>query len=182
MATESVIHKSDESAAEAPKAADVKKTYTPEYLAEHRALMARVLEDGGKRIRRSVERLEALGFYDKDGNRLKRELPADMQPGADRDCVCDGKAAEVLRAREVLAGCRLTGILRCKSRVPQAQSASLEDLGKHDIRASGQRAYGRTAGAFSILAHESLSGSVRLNTRRSGVESGSTRKYPTRSN
>jgi hypothetical protein len=44
-----------------------------------------VLEEGGKRIRRSVERLIALGFYDMDGNRLKKELPADMQPGADRD-------------------------------------------------------------------------------------------------
>ena len=85
MATGAVARKSKESAVEAPKAAYVKKTYSPEYLAEHRALMARVLEEGGKRIRRSVERLEALGFYDKDGNRLKKELPADMQPGADRD-------------------------------------------------------------------------------------------------
>jgi hypothetical protein len=85
MATETVVRKSEESVVEAPKAVSVKKTYSPEYLAEHRALMARVLEEGGKRIRRSVERLEALGFYDKDGNRLKKELPADMLPGADRD-------------------------------------------------------------------------------------------------
>jgi hypothetical protein len=85
MATEAVVRKSDESAVQAPKAADLKKTYTPEYLAEHRALMDRVLEEGGKRIRRSVERLIALGFYDKDGNRIKKELPADMQPGSDRD-------------------------------------------------------------------------------------------------
>jgi hypothetical protein len=85
MATETVIRKLDESAVEAPKAVYVKKTYSPEYLAEHRALMNRVLEEGGKRIRRSVERLIALGFYDKNGNRLKKELPADMQPGADRD-------------------------------------------------------------------------------------------------
>ncbi|MGD0548776.1 MAG: hypothetical protein ABR991_13295 [Terracidiphilus sp.] len=85
MATEAVVRTQDESAVEAPKAAYVKKTYSPEYLAEHRALMARVLEEGGKRIRRSCERLEALGIVDKDGNRIKKELPADMQPGADRD-------------------------------------------------------------------------------------------------
>jgi hypothetical protein len=85
MAPEAVVRKPEESAVEAPKAADGKRTYSPEYLAEHRALMARVLEEGGKRIRRSVERLEALGIIDKDGNRLKKELPADMQPGADRD-------------------------------------------------------------------------------------------------
>jgi hypothetical protein len=85
MATEAVVRKSDESAVDTPKTAYVKKTYSPEYLAEHRALMARVLEEGGKRIRRSVERAIAMGIIDKDGNRLKKELPADMQPGADRD-------------------------------------------------------------------------------------------------
>jgi hypothetical protein len=85
MATESVVRKSEESAAEAPKAGHVKKTYSPEYLAEHRALMARVLEEGGKRIRRSVERAIAMGIIDKDGNLLRKELPADMLPGADRD-------------------------------------------------------------------------------------------------
>lgn len=47
--------------------------------------MARVTEEGAKRIRRSVEKLIALGIVDKDGNRLKKELPVDMQPGADRD-------------------------------------------------------------------------------------------------
>ena len=63
----------------------MKKTYSPEYLAEHRALMDQVLEEGGKRIRRSVDRLIAMGIVDKDGNRLKKELPADMRPGADRE-------------------------------------------------------------------------------------------------
>ena len=85
MATEAVVPKLDETAVEAPKPAYVKKVYSPEFLAEHEAVMARVREEGAKRIRRSVERLEAMGFYDKDGNRLKKELPADMQPGADRD-------------------------------------------------------------------------------------------------
>ena len=89
MATKAVVPKPDESAPEPTQAAPIpayeKKTYSPEYLAEHRALMDRVLEEGGKRIRRSVDKLIAMGFYDKDGNRLKNELPADMQPGSDRD-------------------------------------------------------------------------------------------------
>ena len=85
MANGAAVRKLKENAVEAPKAVSPKKTYSSEYLAEHRALMDRVLEEGGKRIRRSVDRLIAMGFYDKDGNRLKKELPADMQPGADRD-------------------------------------------------------------------------------------------------
>ena len=52
----------------------MKKTYSPEYLAEHRALMDQVLEEGGKRIRRSVDRLIAMGIVDKDGNRLKKDV------------------------------------------------------------------------------------------------------------
>jgi hypothetical protein len=47
--------------------------------------MDRVLEEGGKRIRGSVDKLIAMGFYDRDGNGLMKELPAEMQPGADRD-------------------------------------------------------------------------------------------------
>jgi hypothetical protein len=85
MAFESVARKLDESAVEAPQAVYVKKTYSPEFLAEQEAIMARVREEGAKRIRRSCERLIAMGFYDKEGNRLKKELPADMQPDADRD-------------------------------------------------------------------------------------------------
>jgi hypothetical protein len=85
MATETVVRKLDESAVEAPKAAYVKKTYSPEFLAEQEAIDKRVREEGARRIHRSCERLEALGIVDKDGNRIKKELPADMQPGADRD-------------------------------------------------------------------------------------------------
>lgn len=85
MATRTAVRKSDESAVEALKAAYVKKTYSPEYLAEQEAIEKRVREEGAKRIRASVERLIALGIVDKDGNRLKKELPADMQQGADRD-------------------------------------------------------------------------------------------------
>jgi hypothetical protein len=85
MASHAVARKSKPSAAKAPKVVLGKRTHSAEFLAEHEAVMARVLEEGGKRIRRSVDRLIAMGFYDKDGNRLKKELPADMQPGADRD-------------------------------------------------------------------------------------------------
>jgi hypothetical protein len=85
MATESVVRKPDGSAVEAPKAAYVKKTYSPEFLAEQEAIDKRIREEGAKRILRSVERAIAMGIVDKDGNLLKKELPADMQPGADRD-------------------------------------------------------------------------------------------------
>jgi hypothetical protein len=89
MATESAVRKPEKSAPEpaqaAPKAVYVKKTYSPELLAEQAAIDQRVREEGAKRIRRSVERLLAMGIIDKDGNRIKKELPADMQPGADRD-------------------------------------------------------------------------------------------------
>ncbi len=74
-----------ETTVELPKAAYSKRTYSPEYLAEQDAIMARVLEEGEKRIRRSCERAVAMGIIDKDGNLLKKELPADMLPGADRD-------------------------------------------------------------------------------------------------
>jgi hypothetical protein len=84
-ATESVFRKLDESPVKAPQAVSVIKTYSPEFLAEQEAIDQRVREEGAKRIRRSVEKLIALGIVDKDGNRLKKELPADMQPGADRD-------------------------------------------------------------------------------------------------
>jgi len=85
MATETAVGKLAEGGAETAKPAYVKKTYSPEFLAEQEAIMARVREEGAKRIHRSCERLEALGIIDKDGNRLKKELPADMLPGADRD-------------------------------------------------------------------------------------------------
>jgi hypothetical protein len=85
MASGAVVRKLQKRAVEAPKAASVKKTYSPEFLAEQEAIDKRVREEGARRIRRSVERAIAMGIIDKDGNRLKKELPADMQPGADRD-------------------------------------------------------------------------------------------------
>jgi len=85
MGTETAPLKPAEGAIEAPKPAVTRKTLSPEYLAEQEAITKRVREEGAKRIQRSAERLVAMGFYDKDGNRLKKELPADMQPGSDRD-------------------------------------------------------------------------------------------------
>lgn len=85
MASGAAVRKLDKSAVKAPQAVPVKRTYSPEFLAEQEAIEKRVREEGAKRIRQSVERLIALGIVDKDGNRLKKELPADMLPGADRD-------------------------------------------------------------------------------------------------
>jgi hypothetical protein len=85
MAGKAVVRKLDGSAVEASKAVNGKKAYSPEYLAEHRELMERVREEGARRIRRSVERAIAMGIIDKDGNLLKKELPPDMLPDADRD-------------------------------------------------------------------------------------------------
>ena len=85
MATKAAVERSVETAVESPKAANVKKTYSPEYLAEQEAIMARVMEEGERRIHRSVQRAIAMGIIDKEGNLLKKELPADMLPGSDRD-------------------------------------------------------------------------------------------------
>jgi hypothetical protein len=94
MASGAVVRKVQKRAVAAPKAArkvvEAKRTYSPEDLAEHEAVMARVREEGAKRIRASVEKLIALGIVDKDGNRIKKELPADMRPGADREFAMGG--------------------------------------------------------------------------------------------
>jgi Zeta toxin len=65
--------------------APAKRIYSPEYLAERERLLACVMDEGEKRIHRSVARGIALGIIDKDGNRLKKELPVDVLPGSDRD-------------------------------------------------------------------------------------------------
>jgi hypothetical protein len=85
MATETAPGKAAEGAIKAPKATTAKRILSPEYLAEHEAIIARVREEGAKRIRRSCERAIAMGIIDKDGNLLKKDLPPDMLPGADRD-------------------------------------------------------------------------------------------------
>ena len=52
MATGAVVRKQDESAVEAPNAVYMKKTYSPEFLAEQEAIDKRVREEGARRIRR----------------------------------------------------------------------------------------------------------------------------------
>ena len=73
------------SGSEAPKAAPAKRTYSAEFLAEQKRIIAHVLDEGEKRVRRSCEKLVAMGIIDKDGNRLRKDLPPDMVPGSDRD-------------------------------------------------------------------------------------------------
>jgi hypothetical protein len=85
MATQTVPKASAESTVETSETAPAKRALTPEYLAEHEAIMARVMAEGEKRIHRSVARAIAMGIIDKEGNLLKKELPPDMLPGADRD-------------------------------------------------------------------------------------------------
>lgn len=55
------------------------------YVAEQQAVMARVREEGAKRIRQSCDRAVAAAIIDKKGNLLKKRLPADMKRGSDRD-------------------------------------------------------------------------------------------------
>jgi hypothetical protein len=63
----------------------VKKTYSPEYLAERERLLAEVMAEGEKRIHRAFAKAIALGIIDETGKRIKTELPNDMLPGSDRD-------------------------------------------------------------------------------------------------
>ena len=85
MATEAALGIPAEGAIEAPTAAPTERTFSAEYLAEQEELENRLLEEGEKRIHRSVARAIAMGIIDKDGNLLKKELPPDMLPGEDRD-------------------------------------------------------------------------------------------------
>jgi hypothetical protein len=56
-----------------------------EELEDFRALQKRLLAGAAERIHADVQRLMELGVIDEKGNRLSREWPADMQPGAKRD-------------------------------------------------------------------------------------------------
>jgi len=47
--------------------------------------MKRVMAEGKIRLHSELARLRALGIIDEQGNLLKKDLPPDMQPGADRD-------------------------------------------------------------------------------------------------
>jgi len=56
-----------------------------EELEDFRALQKRLLAGAAERIHADVQRLMELGVIDEQGNRLSKEWPADMQPGAKRD-------------------------------------------------------------------------------------------------
>jgi hypothetical protein len=85
MATETVQVKPATGTAKTQAASQATKTLSAEFFAEQEALEKRLLEEGARRIRRSCERAMAMGIIDKEGNLLKKELPPDMLPGADRD-------------------------------------------------------------------------------------------------
>jgi hypothetical protein len=70
--------------AETQGAAQTTQALSPEYLTEQEAITAG-MEEGERRIHRSVERAVAMGIIDRKGNLLAKALPADMLPGSDRD-------------------------------------------------------------------------------------------------
>jgi hypothetical protein len=43
------------------------------------------LSGAGERVREAAAELERLGIANPDGTRIRKELPKDMQPDADRD-------------------------------------------------------------------------------------------------
>jgi hypothetical protein len=43
------------------------------------------LSAAGERVREAAAELERLGIADPDSNRIRKDLPKDMQPHADRD-------------------------------------------------------------------------------------------------
>ena len=56
----------------------------------HRARLARPktdphLQAAGERVKAAAEELQNLGIADKNGKRLRTDLPKDMREGADRD-------------------------------------------------------------------------------------------------
>lgn len=58
---------------------------TPEYRAARAEREAKREVLATKRIRAAHEKAVALGIVDASGKRLRANLPADMQPGSDRD-------------------------------------------------------------------------------------------------
>jgi hypothetical protein len=43
------------------------------------------LQSAGERVKAAAEELERLGIADRDGERIRKDLPEDMREGADRD-------------------------------------------------------------------------------------------------
>ena len=54
-------------------------------LEDFRALQKRLLAGAAERIHADIQRAIELGVIDEHGNRLSKEWPPDMQPGAKRD-------------------------------------------------------------------------------------------------
>lgn len=54
-------------------------------LEDFRSLQARLLAGAAERIQADLQRARELGIIDEDGNRISKEWPPDMQPGAKRD-------------------------------------------------------------------------------------------------
>lgn len=43
------------------------------------------LQSAGERVKAAAEELERLGIADRNGKRIRKDLPKDMREGADRD-------------------------------------------------------------------------------------------------
>jgi len=43
------------------------------------------LQSAGERVKAAAEELERLGIADREGKRIRKDLPEDMREGADRD-------------------------------------------------------------------------------------------------
>jgi hypothetical protein len=69
----------------APKVSSANPAITPEYRQRRAERETRREALATKRIRASHDKAVALGIVDESGKRLKTSLPADMQPGSDRD-------------------------------------------------------------------------------------------------
>jgi hypothetical protein len=54
-------------------------------LAHVREVEARVLAGAYERVHAEVVRMQQLGIIDEHGNRISKQWPPDMQPGAQRD-------------------------------------------------------------------------------------------------
>lgn len=85
MAGKSIQRPAAQSTFESQRTSHVTGVYSAEYLAEQERILARVREEGARRIRRSCEKATALGIIDEEGNFMMKELPDDMRPELERD-------------------------------------------------------------------------------------------------
>jgi hypothetical protein len=52
---------------------------------ERKRFLAALQEEGGRRAKEAVEKLQALGILDENGKVIPSDLPEDMRPNAERD-------------------------------------------------------------------------------------------------